>query len=144
VRFLDFADAGRQLAALLPDHLGDDPVLVAVPPGGVPVGASVGAALGLPVTPLMVERTDDGVRVEVPEPVSGRSVLVIDDGVETGTAARAVVAALRAAGATRVVLAVPVCPRETEADLARRYDEIVAVTRPLVRRSLRWHYDTFA
>ena len=71
-------------------------------------------------------------------------MLVVDDGVETGTAARAVVAALREAGAAYVALAVPVCPREAEADLRRRYDDVIAVTKPLVRRSLRWHYDTFA
>ncbi len=143
MRFVDFADAGRQVSALLPAYLAEDPVIVGVPPGGVAVGASVAAALGVVVTPLVVERDDDGVRVEVPVPVSGRFVIVIDDGVETGTAARAVAAALREAGAARIVLAVPVCPREAEADLARRYDEIVAVTRPLVRRSLHWHYETF-
>ncbi len=108
------------------------------------MGAAVGAALGVEVTPLVTSRDDDGVRVEVPVDVAGRRVVVIDDGVETGTAARAVADALRAAGATHVVLAVPVCPREIEAGLRPRYDDVIAVTRPLVRRSLRWHYETFA
>jgi putative phosphoribosyl transferase len=50
---------------------------------------------------------------------------------------------MRASGAARLVLAVPVCPREALADLALRYDEVVAVARPLARRSLAWHYDDF-
>jgi predicted phosphoribosyltransferase len=143
VKFADLADGGRQLAELLPAYLTGDPVLVGVPPGGVPVGAAVAEALGVDVTPLVVERGDQGVRVEVTVEVRGRRVIVVDDGVETGTAARAVALALREAGAAHIVLAVPVCPREAEVDLARRYDVIVAVTRPLVRRSLRWHYETF-
>jgi predicted phosphoribosyltransferase len=141
--FADFADAGRRLAALVGPRLEPGTVVVSVPPGGVPVGTAFGEALGVEVTPLRVIRTEDGVQVEVPMPVTGRVVVVVDDGVETGTAARAVAAALRAAGAARVVLAVPVCPREVQADLERRYDEVRAIVRPLVRRSLHWHYATF-
>ena len=65
------------------------------------------------------------------------------DGVETGTASRLVGAALRSGGAARVVLAVPVCPRQAEAGLSTVYDEIVAIDRPLARRDLRWHYADF-
>jgi len=144
MRFVDLADGGRRLAALIPDELVSDCLLVAVPPEGAVVAAALGDVLGLRPEPLVVTTTDDGVGVEVPVDVRGRRVLVVDDGVETGTAARAVVAALRDAGAAYVALAVPVCPRETEADLRRRYDDVIAVTQPLVRRSLRWHYETFA
>jgi predicted phosphoribosyltransferase len=144
VRFADLADAGRQLAALLPPELVEGCVLVGVPPGGVKVGAAVGALVGLALETLAVTVTDHGVTVEVPVDLDGRRVIVVDDGVETGTAARAVVTALRAAGAAYVVLAVPVCPREVEADLRRRYDDVIAVTTPLVRRSLRWHYESLA
>lgn len=144
MKFADLADGGRQLAALLPAELVAGSVLVGVPPGGVPVGAAVGAALGVEVTSLVTTRDDTGVGVVIPLDVTGRQVLVIDDGVETGTAARAVATALRAAGATRIVLAVPVCPREIEAGLRSHYDDVIAVTRPLGRRSLRWHYESFA
>ena len=144
MRFADLSDAGRQLAELLTPDVVADAVVLAVPPDGVTVAAAVATALGLEVAPLLTTRDDDGVSVDVPVDVAGRRVIVVDDGVETGTAARAVGAALRQAGAAYVVLAVPVCPREAEADLRHRYDEVIAVTRPLVRRSLRWHYDTFA
>jgi predicted phosphoribosyltransferase len=144
MRFAGLADAGRQLATLIPADLVEDCLLVGVPPGGVKVGAALGKVLGLQLEVLAVTMTDQGVTVEVVADLTDRRVLVVDDGVETGTAARAVVAALRAAGAAYVVLAVPVCPREVEADLLRRYDDVIAVTKPFVRRSLRWHYDTFA
>ena len=78
-----------------------------------------------------------------PSGVAGRTVVVVDDAVETGTAARLVATALREAGAARLVLAVPVCPRETEAVMLRDYDEVVAVARPLARRALTWHYERF-
>ncbi|HEY5135254.1 MAG TPA: phosphoribosyltransferase family protein [Candidatus Nanopelagicales bacterium] len=149
MRFVDLADGGRRLAELLTPEVVADAVLLAVPPGGVRVAAPVADALGtdvphLVVSRLVVSRTDDGVSVEVPVDVTGRRVVVVDDGVETGTAARAVAVAVREAGAAYLVLAVPVCPREVEADLRQRYDVVIAVTRPLVRRSLRWHYETFA
>ena len=142
--FLDLADGGRALAAVLVTRLSADSVLVGVPPGGLPVGAAVAQVLSREVTPLEVERGAAGVVVTVTLDVQGRDVVVIDDGVETGTAARAVAAALREAGAARIVLAVPVCPREVEADLIHLYDEVIAVERPLGRPSLRGHYIDFA
>ncbi len=75
--------------------------------------------------------------------MAGRCVVVIDDGVETGTAARAAASALRESGVESLLLAVPVCPREALADLQHRYDQVVAVVRPLARRSLAWHYADF-
>jgi predicted phosphoribosyltransferase/dienelactone hydrolase len=43
-----------------------------------------------------------------PIPVTGRTVIVVDDGIATGSTARAACQVARAQGATRVVLAVPV------------------------------------
>ena len=143
-RFVDLADGGRQLAPLVAPLLTEATVVVSLGAGGVVTGAAVAEALAVAVTPLVTTRTEDGVAVEVNLDVDGRDVVVIDDGVETGTAARAVAMALRDAGAAHVVLAVPVCPREAEADLRPRFDAVVAVTRPLERRSLHWHYDSFA
>ena len=142
--FLDLADGGRALAAVLVSRLSADSVLVGVPPGGLSVGAAVARALSRVVTPLGVERGAAGVVVTVTVGVQRREVVVIDDGVETGTAARAVAAALREAGAARIVLAVPVCPREAEVDLIHLYDEVIAVERPLGRPSLRGHFIDFA
>ncbi|MBI1350114.1 MAG: hypothetical protein GC156_03250 [Actinomycetales bacterium] len=112
-------------------------------PNGVPVALGVRESLPLPVRGLPAERSADGVRVLPPEGLAGHCVVVLDDGVETGTAARAAASALREAGAAALVLAVPVCPREALADLQHRYDAVVAVVRPLARRALTWHYADF-
>lgn len=144
-RFADLADGGRRLAAILPDGLVERSLLVRIGQGGLVTGAAVADALGVEVLAVPTMRADDGVHVDVSGiDVAGREVLVIDDGVETGTAAMVAASALREAGAVGLVLAVPVCPRESEVSLRLRYDDVIAVTRPLVRRSLRWHYDTFA
>ncbi len=145
MRFADLADGGRRLAALLTPDVVDGALLVCIGEGGQVTGRAVSEVLGTQVTSVATRRTDDGVQVDLDGlDVGGRRVVVIDDGVETGTAALAAGAALRAAGASHVVLAVPVCPREAETHLRRSYDDVIAVTRPLVRRSLHWHYETFA
>jgi putative phosphoribosyl transferase len=60
-------------------------------------------------------------------PVAGRTVVVVDDGIATGGTARAAIEIAREHGAARVVLAVPVAPPETLAELASVADEIVTV-----------------
>jgi predicted phosphoribosyltransferase len=144
-RFADLADGGRRLAEILPEGLVERSMLVRIGAGGQVTGAAVAEALGVDVVAVATRRDDDGVHVDLEGlDVRDREVIVIDDGVETGTAAMVAGAALRSAGASRLVLAVPVCPRDSEASLRMRYDDVIAVTRPLVRRSLRWHYDSFA
>ena len=56
MRFRDRRDAGRQLAEQL-DHLrGEDPVVLALPRGGVPVGAEVADHLGCVMDVLVVRK----------------------------------------------------------------------------------------
>ena len=143
--FVDLHDAGRRLAPLLPDD--SDAIVVAALPNGAPVAVGLREVRALPVIGLEIARTDEGATAlpddAVATAIRGRTAIVVDDGVETGTVARAAAAALAPLGAVRLVLAVPVCPREVEADLARRYDAIVACVRPLARRSLAWHFADF-
>ncbi len=143
--FANLADAGRQLAPELAQALSDTPdaLLLAAVPNGVPVALGVRETLDLPVQALSVERTEDGAVVMPVPGLEGRTVVVVDDGVETGSVARAAAAALRASGVGRLVLAVPVCPRDALADLHHRYDLVVALVKPMGRRSLSWHYEDF-
>ena len=64
------------------------------------------------------------------EPLTGRVAVVVDDGIATGSTARAACQVARAHGATRVVLAVPVAPPGWEARMAGAADELVCVETP--------------
>ena len=63
-------------------------------------------------------------------PLSGRSVVVVDDGLATGASMRAALIAVRELHPKRVVLAVPVAAPEALASLAPLVDEEVCVVRP--------------
>lgn len=63
-------------------------------------------------------------------PLEGRTVVVIDDGIATGSTARAACEVARAHGAARVVLAAPVCAPESAAALRREVDELVCLEIP--------------
>lgn len=62
--------------------------------------------------------------------LGGRDVVLVDDGLATGATMRAAVAAVRAHEPSRVVVAVPVAPRETAAAFERDGVEIVCLRRP--------------
>ena len=149
-RFANLADAGSRLGAIVADELSDAPdagdvptIVLAVTPNGVPVALPVAAALGSPATALPVERSPDGPRIGALPSVAGARVLVVDDGVETGSVARAAAAAIRPLGPASLILAVPVCPHEAVADLGPRFDRIIAIERPFGRRALAWHFEDF-
>jgi predicted phosphoribosyltransferase len=63
-------------------------------------------------------------------PVAGRVAIVADDGLATGATMEAAVQAVRARGAARVVVAVPVAAREACDRLCGVADEVVAVRTP--------------
>jgi putative phosphoribosyl transferase len=65
-----------------------------------------------------------------PSPNADRQVILVDDGIATGATARAAVQAVRRRGARRVVLAVPVAPRETAVMLRALVDEWVCLSTP--------------
>jgi putative phosphoribosyl transferase len=65
-----------------------------------------------------------------PMDVSGRVAVVVDDGVATGGTAAASLRWARSQGAARVVLAVPVAPREAVRRLSEESDEIVCLDTP--------------
>jgi putative phosphoribosyl transferase len=59
--------------------------------------------------------------------VSGRTAIVVDDGVATGATTRAALRAVRSRGPQSVVLAVPVAPTSSLAGLRQEADEVVCL-----------------
>ncbi|AVZ74214.1 phosphoribosyltransferase [Streptomyces lunaelactis] len=179
--FTDRADAGRRLAEALRHIQGENPVVLGLPRGGVPVAFQVAQELGAPLDVIVVRKlgvpyhrelafgaigeggvrviSDDIVRrgrigredlasVERAEEaelvrqarrfrddrprlsLEGRTAIVVDDGIATGATASAACEVVRAQGAARVVLAVPVGPPDAVAWLRTEVDEVVCLSTP--------------
>ncbi len=194
--FVDRFDAGRQLAARLSGRSLADPVVYALPRGGVPVGYEIARALHAPLDLLLVrkigaagypelalgavaegeppllvvnedvrrsgggddaylERAKQQALDEIERrkqayrggggriPPAGRTAIVVDDGLATGATARAAIRALRADGARKVILAVPVAPPETAAALLAEADEVVCLAMPTTFHGVGQFYDDF-
>jgi predicted phosphoribosyltransferase len=65
-----------------------------------------------------------------PLDVRGKTVILVDDGLATGSTMRAAAAALRKAGAARIVVAVPVAARATCDQLREEGNEVLCATTP--------------
>ncbi len=179
--FKDRSDAGRQLAAVLAGRSDRLSMVLAIPRGGVVVGAEVARALGLALDVIIPRKigapgdselaigavTEDGTvalderlvsdlhvpaayieeeagrqRLEVerrlrayrgsrPYPaIKGRSVALVDDGLATGATMKAAVASVRRRGARSVLVAVPVGPPSTVAELRALADDVVCLQEP--------------
>ncbi|MER8117163.1 phosphoribosyltransferase family protein [Streptomyces sp. NPDC094031] len=76
-------------------------------------------------------------------PLAGRTALVVDDGVATGSTARVACRVARARGAARVVLAVPVAPRDFTRRLGGDADDVVCLLTPWDFAAVGQFYDDF-
>lgn len=76
-------------------------------------------------------------------PLQGRKVILVDDGIATGSTTRVAAAAARARGATMVVVAVPVAPRSTCEEIAAEGNEVVCVAKPEGFFGISQYYDSF-
>ena len=194
MRFRDRRDAGRRLAEQVCSLGLDEPFVLALPRGGVPVGAEVAKALNAPLDVFIVRKlgvpgheelamgaiASGGVRVlnrdvldyarvtqqqldavaareereltrreaeyrgnRAPLDVRGRTVIIVDDGLATGSTMRAAVQALRAMKPKRVIVAVPVGAAQTCEDLREIADEIVCLRTPEPFEAVGLWYDDF-
>jgi putative phosphoribosyl transferase len=75
--------------------------------------------------------------------VGGRTVIVVDDGIATGTTIRAALHALRRRDPARLVLAVPVAPREVIDRLRPLVDDLVCLSEPSLVQAVGLHYADF-
>lgn len=194
--FVDRVEAGCLLGRRLAALKLVDPVVLALPRGGVPVAAEVARALHAPLDLLMVRKigapgqrelavaavVDGGdpqivvnvetlrlsgadrayvdaeakhelkeiqrrralyLRGRAPVPLAGKCVVVVDDGIATGTTVRAALKALQRSKAARLVLAVPVAPADAVAQLRAEVDDLVCLSQPAFFRAVGAHYRDF-
>jgi putative phosphoribosyl transferase len=191
--FADRREAGRELAEVLADLGLEEPLVLALPRGGVPVGFEVALALhaeldvlvarkiGAPRQPELglgavaeggepildqrflravgvteadlaptIEREREELRRRVDNyrggrdlpPLVDRDVVLVDDGLATGSTARAALAALRPQRPRRLVLAVPVASPRTVEALSDEADEIVCLQQPASFQAVgQWYRD---
>ncbi|MEU1603950.1 phosphoribosyltransferase [Micromonospora matsumotoense] len=78
-----------------------------------------------------------------PLDLTGRTALIVDDGLATGATARAAVQVARRLGARRVVVAVPVGAQEAYEMLAAEADEVVCAQHPVDFGAVSAYYDDF-
>ena len=177
----DRVEAGARLADALRPLQPEQPVVLGLPRGGVPVAAVVADQLGAPLDVVVARKlgapgqaelamgavSEGGVLVvyeEVqraarvtnaqlavvatrahaaverqvaryrlvrpPLEVRGRTAVVVDDGMATGSTARAACQVVRGRGARRVVLAVPVAARSSLAETTGDADTVICLETP--------------
>ena len=198
--FASREEAGRLLANQLLAYR-DDPkaLILALPPGGVPVGVAISQYLHLPLDVFITRKVgvpgnqefalgavaetgfvyvneealrhvatfgeflnsylDREMEVQKEEialrqklyrdgnslpPLSDRTVLLVDDGVATGSTYLASLHALRDIQVSKIVAAIPVGPAETLERIAPLVDELVVLHQPSPFLAVGMHYQDFA
>jgi len=92
-----------------------------------------------------LERRERAYRQDRPPPdVRDKTVILVDDGLATGSTMRAAAAALRKQGPARMVVAVPVSAPETCEEFRAEVDEVVCAVTPRPFRGVGMWYEDFS
>ena len=194
--FRDRQEAGKRLGVEVGKLGLHQPVVLALPRGGVPVAAEVAKALKAPLDLIIVRKVgapgnpelavaaivdgnppdivlnreiveayaldDDELRVLIakerpelerrrlvyrgeraPLSITGKTAIIVDDGVATGTTMKVAIRALKRRSPREVVVAIPVAPPDILAELAQEAYLIVCLSQPAGFHALGYHYRSF-
>lgn len=197
MRFRDRYDAGHKLAEVLQEFAGHNCVVLALPRGGVPIGAAVAQALHAPMDVLLVRKIGaprdpelaigsiiDGTEpiivrdrkmIELtgttarefeilsaqqlaeierrrklylgsraPVTITGRTAIIVDDGMATGNTMRVALQAIRLRNPETIIAAVPVSSKSALSELRNQADRIVCLESPEPFRAVGEFYDDFS
>ena len=75
--------------------------------------------------------------------IEGQTVILVDDGLATGSTMRAAIASVRGSGALKVVVAVPVAAGETCEMIRKEVDDAVCLGTPAMFRAVGLWYEDF-
>lgn len=187
--------AGEDLAEAVSARKYTDPVVLALPRGGVPVAFEVAKALHAPLDLVMVrklgapgheeyaigavvdgeqpqtildrtamhltgasedyvegekvkahaeiERRRSKYGADTPVRLTGKTAIIVDDGIATGSTAKAAILAIRRANPAWIVLAVPVAPQDSLEQISPLCDEIICLSMPRPFYAVGAHYEDF-
>ncbi len=76
--------------------------------------------------------------------LAGKTVILVDDGLATGSTAKVAVSVVRREQPSKVVLAVPVAPPDTCKSLAQEADEVICLQKPEMFYAVGQFYSNFA
>lgn len=195
--FANRIDAAGKLAKRLLSFKEDEPVVLALPRGGVPIGFVVAQALDAPLDLLLVRKIGapgqpelavgavvNGTRAETvlnddivamlgvpkeyieqesarqlaeikrrralyladrrPIDATGKTAIVVDDGIATGATVRAALRAVRRTVVKQLILAVPVAPADTVESLQSEVDELICLAMPDCFGAIGYFYEDFS
>lgn len=177
--FQDRTEAGQLLAKELQLKAGEDVLIIALPRGGVPLGAEIAQALQAPLDlvitrkigapfnpeyaigslaeksePLLNKQETDKLSEEWLEEavaegrkeiarrqemyfenhmrhsIKGKTVILVDDGIATGFTILAAIEEIQKQDPKKLVIAIPVMPKEMALQLRKKVDEVVSLRIP--------------
>lgn len=196
MKFADRSDAGRRLAAVLAHLKERQPLVLALPRGGVAVGLEIAQALDAPLDIVLVRKIgvpwqpelalgavtdgaspetfidrnlaraldigEDYIQEETAHQlkeierrretycadrplleITGRTAIVVDDGIATGATMRVALRAVRHRNPAHLVLATPVGPPETIEAFRKEADEVVCLETPPALGAIGLYYRDF-
>jgi putative phosphoribosyl transferase len=78
-----------------------------------------------------------------PSSIANKTVILVDDGAATGTTMKVAVRALKRRSPREIIVALPVAPPETIAELSQEADRVLCLSQPPHFRALGFYYRDF-